>query len=380
MEQKTMKRLMLLITFTVALLAAALHPDVVLDAGRLILGIFSPFLTGAIIAFILNLPMRFFERMLFSSAKGKDGKRPGYVRPLSLLIAIVVVLAVLSIIILIVLPQLRTTISELGTTISVGINNLILWAEDQFASNPQMVEWLHGLSFNWEQIIDKVVSFLRSGAGSVLGSTITAAISLVSSIANFFIAFVFSAYILLQKEKLGLQGKKVILALFRRERADKILEVCSLSSRIFSSFITGQCLEAVILGGMIFVGMSLLKLPYALLLSCLIAVTALIPIVGAFIGCAVGLFLLVFISPMKALTFLILYLIIQPIEGNLIYPHVVGTSVGLPSIWVLAAVTLGGSLMGVGGMLLFIPATAVLYTLFRRYINRRLAEKNITVE
>jgi len=379
MEQKTMKRLMLLITFTVLLLVAVLRLDAVYAALQFILGILSPFLTGAVIAFILNVPMRFLEQRLFASAVRKDGSRPGYVRPLSLLLSLAMVVAVLLIVILIVLPQLRTTISELGTTISAGINRLLLWAEEQFASNPQMVEWLHGLSFNWEQIIDAVVKFLRSGAGSVLGSTITAAVSIVSTIANFFIALIFSVYILLQKETLGLQGRKVIRALLNQRSADKVLEICALSSRIFSSFITGQCTEAVILGAMFFVAMNLFKMPYALLVSCLIAVTALIPIVGAFIGCAVGVFLLVFVSPIKALTFLILFLILQQVEGNLIYPHVVGTSIGLPSIWVLAAVTLGGSLMGVGGMLFFIPFTSVLYSLFRQYINRRLREKNITV-
>jgi len=380
LNRTTMKRLMLLITFTVLLLVAVMRLDAVYAALQFILGILSPFVTGAVIAFILNVPMRFLEGKLFAKATKKKGVRPGYVRPLSLLLTLALVIAVLLIVILIVMPQLGETVSGLGATISAGINQLIPWAEEQFANNPQVVEWLHGIHFNWDQIIDTVVSFLRNGAGNVLNSTITAAVSIVNTIANFFIALIFSIYLLLQKEKLAFQGKKVIYALLPKKAADKMMEICSLSNRVFASFITGQCTEAVILGALFFVAMQLFRMPYALLVSCLISVTALIPIVGAFIGCAVGVFLLLFVSPVKALTFLIMFLILQQLEGNLIYPHVVGNSIGLPSIWVLAAVTLGGSLMGVAGMLFFIPFTSVVYTLFRQYVNRRLAEKNIKIK
>lgn len=159
-----------------------------------------------------------------------------------------------------------------------------------------------------------------------------------------------------------------------------MVAICSLSHRVFSSFITGQCVEAVILGCLFFLAMSIMRMPYALLVGCLIAVTALIPIVGAFIGCGVGAFLLLMVSPLQALIFVIMFLVLQQLEGNLIYPHVVGSSVGLPSIWVLAAVSVGGSLMGVAGMLLFIPLVSVLYTLFREFVYRRLKEKGLKVK
>ena len=157
------------------------------------------------------------------------------------------------------------------------------------------------------------------------------------------------------------------------------MEIARLTCRVFMSFITGQCMEAVILGAMFFVSMTIFRMPYALLVSCLIAVTALIPIVGAFIGCGVGVFLLLLDSPVKALTFLVLFLVLQQLEGNLIYPHVVGSSVGLPSIWVLAAVSIGGSLLGVVGMLVFIPLTSVAYTLFREFVYRRLRERKLRI-
>ena len=201
-----------------------------------------------------------------------------------------------------------------------------------------------------------------------------------SIIITLLIAFVFAIYILLQKEKLGLQAKKVLFAFVRRGRGEAALEVLSLTYNTFSSFLTGQCVEAIILGTMFVVSMAVLQLPYALLVGIVIAFTALIPIFGAFIGCGVGVFLIFIEDPFKALIFVILFLVLQQVEGNLIYPHVVGGSVGLPSIWVLAAVSLGGSLMGVVGMLIFIPVVSVIYALFREVVYLKLKQREITPE
>ena len=219
------------------------------------------------------------------------------------------------------------------------------------------------------------MSFFQNGAGSVLNSTMSAIGSIVSGMATFVIAFVFSCYVLLQKEKLSVQVKKVIYAFFSEKRAEWMLEVGSLASKAFSSFFTGQCVEALILGCMFFIVMSILNMPYTLLISVLIAFTALIPIFGAFIGCFIGAFLILMVDPMQMIIFVVTFLILQQIEGNLIYPKVVGSSVGLPSIWVLAAVTIGGSLMGVVGMLIFIPITSVVYTLFRASVYKHLRKK-----
>ncbi len=232
---------------------------------------------------------------------------------------------------------------------------------------------------DWESLLASVVDFVGSGFGNVLSSTISATKSIVSAVSTVFVAVVFAVYVLLQKEKLGLQCRKALYALLPKRGADKTVEVCRLSHRVFSSFITGQCMEAVILGCMFFLCMTVLRMPYALLVGCLIAITALIPIVSAFISCGVGAFLLLMVSPMQALVFVVMFLILQQVEGNLIYPHVVGSSVGLPSIWVLAAVSVGGSLLGVAGMLLFIPLTSVLYALFREFVYQRLREKRIRV-
>ena len=182
---------------------------------------------------------------------------------------------------------------------------------------------------------------------------------------------------MLQKERLSVQARKILYAYFPQKRVEKVLSICSLTYDTFSHFLTGQCTEAVILGAMFFVVMGILRLPYALLVGILIAFTALIPIFGAFIGCIVGAFLIFMVNPAQALVFVVVFFILQQIEGNFIYPHVVGNSVGLPSIWVLAAVTVGGSMMGIVGMLIFIPAGSVIYALFRENVYQRLQRKKI---
>ena len=196
-------------------------------------------------------------------------------------------------------------------------------------------------------------------------------------VSTFVIGLIFSFYVLLQKERLARQGRQVLYALFPESWADKALEVLRLSNRTFSSFLSGQCVEAVILGALFVAAMTIFRMPYALLVGVLIALTALIPVVGAFIGCVVGALLIAVTNPWQAVGFIVLFLILQQIEGNLIYPHVVGNSVGLPSIWVLAAVTLGGKLMGIAGMLFFIPLCSVLYALFRGYVKARLKARHV---
>ncbi|MCI8599958.1 MAG: AI-2E family transporter, partial [Lachnospiraceae bacterium] len=249
------------------------------------------------------------------------------------------------------------------------------WLEDIFQGNEQIDAWIANLNPNWDKMIETGLDFFKNGAGSVLSSTVNVARTIISAVTTFFIAIVFSCYVLLQKERLGAQTEKLLHAIFEKKQVTYILHVCSLSHRTFSSFITGQCLEAVILGMMFFVSMSILRFPYALLVGVLVAFTALIPIFGAFIGCIVGAFLILVVNPMQALAFILLFLVLQQVEGNLIYPHVVGNSVGLPSIWVLVAVTVGGSLMGVMGMLIFIPLASVFYSLLREWVYKRL-DKN----
>lgn len=380
LSRGTMKKLLALVAFGVVLYTALEHLEAAMAALRFVWGVLAPFLVGGALAFILNVPMSFLERKLFPApGKGRKGLPAGARRGLSLLLTLALSVVVVLLLALVVAPQLVESVSGLGNTIVGAARRFIAWAETEFASYPSITGWLEELTLDWKGLLATTWELLTNGVGSVVTSTISAANSVISALTTGFVAFVFAVYLLLQKERLSLQCRKVLYALLPERTAGQIVEVCSLSHRVFSSFITGQCIEAVILGFMFFVCMTLLKMPYALLVGCLIAVTALIPIVGAFIGCGVGVFLLLMVSPMQALVFLVMFLVLQQVEGNLIYPHVVGNSVGLPSIWVLAAVTLGGSLMGVLGMLLFIPLASVLYTLFRTFIYRRLKEKKIKV-
>ena len=385
-SRTTMKKLLLLIAFAALAFTAFQWIDGVAAALRFLLNLLAPFVAGGAVAFVLNVPMRAIETRLTPRGKAAGSRRVrSLIRVASLLLTFLFVVLVLLVLALVIAPELVRTVAGLGTTIQSAVLRFLSWAEEMFASNPQIMEWLETLTIDWrtidwQSLLDRVVTFVRSGAGSILSSAFSTAMSVFSGVADTFIAFVFACYVLLQKEKLGLQCRKLLYALLPRKGADRVVAVASLSHRIFSSFITGQCVEAVILGTMFFVAMSLLKMPYALLVGCTIAVTALIPIVGAFIGCGLGAFLILMVSPMQALIFVAMFLVLQQVEGNLIYPHVVGSSVGLPSIWVLFAVTVGGSLMGVAGMLLFIPLTSVLYTLLREFVDRRLREKNIRVK
>jgi len=375
LNRDNMKKLMLLIAFAILLLVGVQKLNVVIGAVVFIWGILFPFVLGSTIAFILNVPMSALEKRIFSKKESKIQQK--LARPASLILAIVLVVAIIAVVIFVVVPELTETIAMLGKTIEVFIPKAEQWIIELFRNNPQVVEFLNNLELNWSKIGETILGFFGNGAGNVLSSTVNAAKEIISGFATFFIAFVFACYILLQKEKLGMQMIKFLQAVFSEKQVKQILYVSSLSHCTFSSFITGQCLEAVILGLMFFIVMSLFGFPYALMISVLIAFTALIPLVGAFIGCAVGVFLILMVNPMQALVFVIVFLVLQQIEGNFIYPYVVGNSIGLPSIWVLAAVSIGASLMGVMGMLVFIPLVSVLYTLLREWVNKRLKEKKI---
>lgn len=372
LNKKNMKSWMLLIVFAVLVYGVVQRIEILAAGFAFLYSIIMPFVLGAAMAFILNIPMHFLEKRLFRKAKKRK-----FVRPVCLVLSIFFVVAVIQIVLLVVLPEVATTFASISKNIEAFLPHVQEWAMNTFPDSEQMAAWIQSLEFNWDKIIQTAVDFLRNGASNVLSSTFTVARTVINSLMNFCVAFVFACYILLQKKKLFVQVKKVLYAFLPQKAVKKTLEVASLSYKTFSNFVTGQCTEAVILGTMFFVTMSILRFPYALLVGVVIAFTALIPIFGAFIGCVLGTFLILVSNPMQAIGFVILFLVLQQVEGNLIYPHVVGGSVGLPSIWVLVAVTVGGSLMGVVGMLIFIPLSSVIYALFREFVHKRLKERNI---
>ena len=381
LNNENMKKIRHLIVFTALIILCFWKYTIVFQAVKFVIGVVFPFILGGAIAFVFNVPMHFIEnRLIQEKWKEKYKIVRKTARPDSLVLTIIFVIGIVGGVLFGVLPQLTGTIAKLGYSIQTFIPKVQEWANDWFHNNKEVMAYVNQLEFNWDKVIEVAVDWVSNGAGNIVESGVTAAVNIVSGFATFFIAFVFACYILLQKEKLGVQAKKVLFAFVQKGRAEAAIEVCSLTYRTFSNFLTGQCMEAVILGTMFVIAMSIFKMPYAWLIGILIAFTALIPIFGAFIGCAVGTFLIFMIHPIQALWFIVLFLVLQQIEGNLIYPHVVGNSVGLPSIWVLAAVSIGGSLMGVVGMLIFIPIVSVLYALFREIVYLKLKKNNIKIK
>ena len=366
---KQIKNLMVLAAF---LFLAVIYSEKLFFGIIFLAGILKPFFYGGAVAFVLNIPMKWIEEKLLGRLKGEKVKK--LKRPLSIVLSIMLIALVLAAVVGMVLPQMGATVSEIGKKIPAFMEQMTLEFERLAEKESVLSDWaerLESTEIKWDEVLENVIHFLKNGAGDMLDSTVSMAGSIISGVVGMVIAFVFALYILAQKERLADQGRRVLSAYLPARTGDKILEICSLLYKNFSSFITGQCLEAVILGTMFVVFMSIFRMPYALVVGVLIAVTSLVPIVGAFIGCAVGIFLILINDPMQALWFAVLFLVLQQIEGNLIYPKVVGNSVGLPSIWVLMAVSVGGSLFGVIGMLVFIPLLSTGYALLRDGVNKR---------
>ncbi len=372
-NRQTVKSLLLVVCGGVAFYCGLQHLGVVAGAVAWLLGILSPFVLGGAIAFVLNVPMRAIERHLFPNQRRLTKLR----RPLALVLTLVALTGVLTLAFCVIGPGIKDAVMSIATQVPDAFDRLYqrLLGLEQYL--PQIKDLVGDLAIDWKSLSQKALSLAQSWGGSLISSGGGLMVGVVSGVSTFVIGLIFSFYILLQKEKLARQGRQVLYGLLPLKQADRALEVLRLAERTFSNFLSGQCVEACILGTLFVIAMTIFRIPYALLVGVLIALTALIPIVGAFIGCAVGALLIAITDPWKALAFIILFLVLQQIEGNLIYPHVVGSSVGLPSIWVLAAVTLGGKLMGVGGMLFFIPLCSVLYALFRDFVKGRLAEKKV---
>lgn len=364
MEKVSWKKVCTLVIGSILLYWALHHFRVIASAIGSVIDLFSPFILGGAIAFIINVPMSAIERRL----KLKKNKRAAaYGITVCLLIGIITFCA------FVIVPQVVETIERIAKQVPAAVS-----AAEKMLDNlpfPEIQSIVSQWEINWGSITEKAVNILQNSATGIINSGINVIGAIVNGVTSFVIGFVFSVYVLLQKEKLAQQAGRILHAFFPKGKADRVVDIAALTHKTFSNFISGQCTEALILGGMFFVAMVVMQIPYPLVISILIAITALIPIVGAFIGCAVGALLIVMVSPVKALIFIALFLILQQLEGNLIYPHVVGNSVGLPSIWVLVAVTVGGNLMGIIGMLIFIPICSVAYVLFKEAVQKRLGGK-----
>ena len=340
--------------------------------------ILSPFVVGAALAFVLNVPMRCIERHLTKIKK--DGLR----RAVALILTLICVLLVLYGVIYLLIPQVSDTVESLVSTLPGFFNRVQQSVTIYLNENPELLEWLSDYtnfeSFDWSALIQKAVGLITESLGGIVDKAISTIVNLGTGIFNAVLSIVFAVYCLGKKEILARQGRRILYSLLPEKVCDETVRILRMTNSTFSNFISGQCLEAVILGLMFAVCMSIFGMPYMPLVSVIITVTALVPIVGAFAGCILGAFFILVENPVMAFWFVIMFLVLQQIEGNLIYPRVVGTSIGLPGMWVLVALAVGGDLMGVGGMLLMIPLASVLYALMREFTQKRLAVRNIPVE
>ena len=377
-DKKLMPRVFVLIA------GAIVFAWLILDTARAsivfstIWGLIAPFVTGAGIAFVFNVPMRAIENQL--DGMKKEGLRRAIAIVLTLLCMVLVIMFVVELLV----PQIRLTVASLSEKIPAFVERTAQNLRGLVAENPEVGVWIQEIfdleSLDWPTMVKDALAWASTQITSVMGGAVNVIGSVTTGVVNTVISIVFALYCLGRKEILARQCRRVLYSILPEKTTDEIIRIMRLTNVTFSSFISGQCLEAVILGCLFAVVMAILKMPYIPLVSVIISVTALIPVVGAFVGCIVGAFFILVNDPLQAVTFVVMFLILQQLENNLIYPRVVGTSIGLPGMWVLVAVTVGGEIMGVGGMLVMIPLTSVLYTLAREFTNRRLEERQIPEE
>lgn len=367
-----MKQIRILMVTAAILVLAVIYSDVFFKGVATCFSIVKPFLIGGAIAFVLNIPMTQIENRLLGS--WQDSKADKFKRPISLVLTILLMVTLVGLVVELVVPNLADTFAMIMKDVPAFLDRAShTVAGLNLPGLTKQADVLETISKNWDSMVEKIAGFMQSGLTSILGSTVQIVSSIISTVVNFVIAFIFAIYVLAQKETLAAHFNKLMKAYIKPAERKQIYRVLNLLNKNFNSFITGQCMDALVLGGLFVITLTVLRMPYALMIGVLIAVTALIPVVGAFIGAVVGAFLILMVNPMQSLIFLIVFVVLQQLEGNLIYPKIVGNSVGLPAIWVLVAITVGGSLCGVAGMLVFIPIASTVYALLREDVNKRLS-------
>lgn len=390
LDKENTKQIMKIVIVAIVLLVVLINIQPIWNVVKVFLGILSPFIWGLAIAFILNIFMTFYENKVFKSRKHdvkeknklKNNKnivrkkKKGAKRTFSIILSILTIIAVISIIMTLIIPQFVEVISNLIKNIPSYLENLKNFGINITEQFPEINNYIQNIHIDTDALRNGIMNISKD----VLSVTINQISSLISNIVNFFIAIVFAVYILANKEELKVQAKKFVYARLDKEKADYVLKVSRLARDSFRNFLTGQAKEAVILGVLCAVGMLILQIPYAGPIGALTALTAFIPIVGAFIGGFIGAVLIVAVDPIKAIVFIIFIIVLQQIEGNLIYPHIVGKNIGLPSIWVLVAITVGGSLFGIIGMIVGLPIVSIIYAIVMEETNKKLEEKGLEKE
>ena len=373
-EKGRFKQNIILVVLGVSLLVALMNFKTVAGVIGTVIGLFMPLIVGGIIAFILNVPMHFFEKQIDKINSKKPMKWLLSLRSvLSLVVTLVLFVMVISFIGGVIFPNLAESLMSIATMVKEAYPGWLAAVESYGIDTSVIGEWLAKLD------LPTIVESLKNNSGKILFTAGQAASGVFSMVSNFGFGLVFAIYILLSKKKLGVQAKKIVYAYLKKEWADEICDVASLSYKVFSNFLSGQCLEAVILGLMFFVALTIGKFPYAATIALIIGAMSLIPFVGAFIGMVFGILLISVEGLKQIIIFVIVFLIVQQIEGQIVYPRVVGGSVGLPAIWTLLAVVVGGKVSGIFGIIFFIPLFSVLYALLRRSVYSRLRKKSVAV-
>ena len=362
------KQQFLLVAFGVALYAALMNLNEVAAFLTRLATLFTPVIIGLLMAFVLSVPMQGIAgRLTRLMPKAKEK----HIDLLSLLLTLLCVVIVVVLLCVLALPQLAASLKSIGTLVRENWPDWARLLSDHGVDTSELTDRIAAL--DWKTVLEKALT----GAGALIDSVVDLAGTTVSAVANVTFAIVIMFYVLLDRRSLAKQSRRLLYANLSERKADQVCRIARLTHTTYARFLSGQCVEAVILGTLFVITMSILGMPYAMLTGIVIAITALIPIFGAFIGCVIGMLLIVMVDPVQAVWFLVLFLVLQQIEGNLIYPHVVGSSVGLPSIWVLVAVTVGGNMFGILGILVFIPLCSVLYALFAMFVKKRLREREI---
>lgn len=384
------RKILAIIIFTLFFLWVVLNWNTAISFLDKVFDLIFPFILGIAIAFVLNILTKLFEEKVFtrnSKQKGKTkkvqkAKKSRWKRGVSLILAIIVLLAIIALVIGLVIPELINTVQMLFASLPDLLENGKVYIADLLVEYPELNTTITNLQNSIENldINEELNKFLNTYGSGILATSVNVISRMAGAVVTFVLALAFALYALVQKEKLILQSKKILYAYVQKDKADKVMRVARTANTTFTNFISGQFIEALILGFLCMLGMLILDIPYAVTIGVMIAFTALIPIVGAIIGTVIGAILILPISPIKAVVFVIFLLILQQIEGNIIYPKVVGSSVGLPGIWVLVAISIGGSLWGLVGILLSVPLFSVIYAVLGENVNHKLKEKNLQIE
>ena len=370
-EKMGMKRPIIgYILLIAALILGIQNITVVVTVLQTVAGVLQPLILGAVIAYILNILMKKLEKIYFPKSKNSLINKTK--RMVCIILSLLLVIGILGLVMGLVLPELVGAFAVIAESVPVYYEKLVAWLMTYSDKFPVIEEYINGLQLDWSQITKNLVMYATSGVGGIFNSAISVVSVVVGGIVNFVIALIFAIYLLAGKEKLSAQLKRVLEAYLSEKKRAQLAQMVAVADNTFSSFIVGQCTEAVILGSLCTIGMWILRFPYAPMTGAFIGVTALIPVAGAYLGAGVGAFMIMTVDPMKALLFLVFIVCLQQLEGNLIYPKVVGSSVGLPALWVLAAVTVGGGINGIFGMLLGVPIAATLYKLIGMDVRKKV--------